>query len=158
DLDLLRARVAGIRIDLETVRVPARNPVRVLERALYGLFLLLVRPFAPLEERKEAILERLLAVPACLAEARQSLEPVAPPVAALGAEIALTGPLFVDEIERTLRQHFPGEAERIEFATQRARLAFVKYQDECERSAVAGAPFAIGEAAMNEKLRREHLL
>ncbi len=158
DRDLLRARVAGMRIDLEQVRVHAHNPVRAVESAIYGLFLLKVRPFAPLDERKELMLERMVAVPVALENARASLESVAPPVAALASEIALTGPLFVDDLVRDLRQHFPGEAERIEFAGQRARLGFARFQEAIEKSGDPATSAAIGEDAMNAKLAREHLL
>ncbi len=158
DRDLLRARVAGMRIDLERVRVHAHNPVRAVESAIYGLFLLKVRAFAPLDERKELMLERMVAVPVALERARASLEGVAPPVAALASEVAITGPLFVDDLVRDLRQRFPGEAERIEFAGQRARLGFARFQEEIEKSGDPGVPYAIGEAAINEKLAREHLL
>lgn len=158
EIELLRARTAALRIDLEVVRGHVRNPVRPVQNALHGLFLLLARPFAPIEERKEALLARMTAVPGCLEAARASLGPVAPPVAALAAEMALRGPLFVDEIERALRPDFPGEVERIEFAGQRARLGFVEYQEAIERSAAPEAPFAIGTEALNRKLHDEHLL
>ena len=158
DRDLLRARVAGLRIDHEIVRVHAHNPVRAVESALYGLFLLQVRTFAPLDERKELMLERMVAVPAALEAARASLEGVALPVASLASEVAMTGPAFVDDLVRELRGRFPGEAERIEFAGQRARLGFARFQEEIEKSGDPNASFAIGEEAMNQKLAREHLL
>src|SRR5688572_19568267 len=59
DHTYLCSRVWTLRTEVEELRVHARNPVRYPERALRGVFLLLARPFAPLEERKEAILERL---------------------------------------------------------------------------------------------------
>jgi len=160
DLAYLRSRVWALRTKIEDLRVHARNPVRYPERALRGVFMLLARPFAPLEERKEAILSRLMAIPTYLERARVNLEPTAEIVARAALEVTVTGPSFVDEVTRTLRRAFPGEAERIEFAAQRARAGFLAYQEHLERELLprTDGAFAIGERAMNDRLRHEHLL
>jgi len=160
DLALLRSRIAGMRCDLEQIRTQSRNPVRYPETALLGVFLLVARPFAPLEERKEAMLARLMAIPDYLSGARACLDDVSTAAVDIASEVALTGPGFVDDVVRMLLRGFPGEAERIEHAGARARLGFLQYQDylEQELRPRATGRFAIGEAVMNAKLEREHLL
>src|SRR5690349_3815423 len=60
DQMLLRSRIDAMRFHLESLPALARNPVRFTETAMQGIFLLMERPFAPLEERKELLLTRLL--------------------------------------------------------------------------------------------------
>ena len=160
DYALLRSRIASLRVDLEDLKVYARNPARFPETALRGVFLLAARPFAPLEERKEPILARLMAIPDYLHEARASLGQVPEVLLDIASEVNASGPAFVEEVVRTLLRSFPGEAERIEHAGGRARAGFLQYQEflEGELSRRVGGSFAIGERWMNYKLEREHML
>ena len=149
-----------MRAELEEIKTHSRNPARYPETALTGVFLLMARNFAPLEERKEAILARLLAVPDYLKAARANLQQVPDAFLGVAADITGSAPAFVDEVTRTLAKSFPGEAERIEHAGERARVGFLQYQEFIERDLEAkiGGSFAIGERWMNYKLQREHLL
>jgi uncharacterized protein (DUF885 family) len=160
DYALLRSRISGLRGDLEEIRWPARNPALYPETALNGIFLLMARPFAPLEDRKEAILDRMHAVENYLASARKNLEQVPGVYLGVASEMTLGGLAFVDEVVRTLLRSFPGEAERVEHAGQRARAGLLQYQEFLDRDldARAGGDFALGERWMNFKLEREHLL
>ncbi len=160
DLAYLETRVWALRTEIEELRVHALNPARYPERALRGVFMLLARPFAPLEERKESILDRLVAIPEYLEGAWRNLVPVPEVVARTALEITITGPGFVDEVTRALRRTFPGEAERIEFASERARAGFLTYQQRLETELLprSGGTLGIGAEAMNAKLRHEHLL
>jgi uncharacterized protein (DUF885 family) len=160
DFTLLRSRVESMRFQLEELRTLARNPVRFTETAMQGVFLLMERPFAPLDERKEALLARLIAIPDYLERARTSIEQVPPVFADLARELNLTGPSYVDDVARALMRHFPHEAERIEHAAGRARVGFSRYQEFLERELTRhiGGSHAIGEGAMNALLQKEHLI
>lgn len=160
DLAYLESRVWTLRAEIEDLRTHALNPVWYPDRALRGVFMLLARPFAPLEERKEAILDRLVAIPDYLESAFRNLEPTSEVVMRTAIEVTLAGASFVDEVTRTLCRSFPGEAERIEFAGQRARVGFLSYQERIERELMPRAkPVAgVGAEAMNAMLRHEHLL
>lgn len=160
DFALMRSMISATRADLEEIKVYARNPVLYPETALNGVFLLMARPFAPLDERKEAVLERLMAIPDYLAAAQANLQQAPELFVRIAGEVNLSGPQFVDEVMRTLLRGFPGEAERIEHAGERARVGFLQYQEFLERDLRprAGGSFAIGERWMNYKLERQHLL
>src|SRR5947208_2799432 len=147
DFALLRSRVAALRADLEEIRVPQRNPGLFLERAFNAVHLLIARSFAPLDERKEAAVARLMAIPEYLEAVKPNLQQVPPELLASAQEMAAQGPTFVDEIVRTLLRQFPGEAERLEHAGNRARSGFLKFNDWMERELKprAGGTFAIGE-------------
>ena len=160
DLALLRSRIAAMRIRLESIREHSKNPARFPETAMMCVFLLYARPFAPLDERKEALLERLMGIPAYLEGAQRTIERAPELFAKVVAEVNLTGPSFVDEIARGMTRSFPAEAEHIEFAAARARVGFSHYQEFLEKDLAAriGGSHAIGEPAMNDLLAREHLL
>ena len=160
DRTLLRSRIDTMRFPLETPTACARNPVVFTERAMRGLFLLMERPFAPLDERKEVLLARMLAIPEYLEGARESLGDVPPVFADLARELNVTGPAYVDEVARVLERRFPAETERIEHAAGRARVGFSRFQDFLERELpkMTRGTHAIGEDALNDLLRREYLL
>lgn len=160
DATLLRSRVASLRYQYESLPVLTRNPVRFSETAMQSIFLLMERPFAPLDERKEVLLARLLAIPAYLERATHSLTSVPAVFAETARDVNLTGPSYVDEVARALIRHFPGEGERIEHAASRARVGFSRYQEFLERELPLreGGSLAIGEPALEELLRREHLI
>ena len=160
DFAVMRSKVASMRADLEEIRRHTRNPAIYSEVALNGLFAVMARPFAPLEERKESILSRLMAVPDYLTAARANLTEVPAVFRDIAAEVNASGPGFVDSMAAELIRSFPGEAERIEHAASRARVGFIQYQEFLDRDLKGrvGGSFAIGERWMNYKLEREHLL
>jgi len=159
EVALLEARVAGMKNDFDLMRCHQRNPVRYPETALNGLFVLYARPFAPLEERKEPIIQRMLAIPEYLQAAARNLRDVPQVYLEIASDMALSGPAFLDDVVRTLRGEFPGEAERIEHAGAEARIGFLRYQEMLERSkSLEGPACAIGADVFNDRLRNEHLL
>lgn len=157
---VLRAKISGMRADLEEIRMPARNPARYPDTALRGVHLLLQRGFAPLDERKEAILARMMAIPDYLAAAQANLGPVPAPILERAAELSGSGITFMEEVTQRLIRHFPAESERLEHAGSLARRGFAQYQELLLRELAprAGGTVAIGERWMNYKLEREHML
>lgn len=160
DHALLRSRIAALRADIEEIRMHQKHPGLFLARSFLGVQLLLSRSFAPLEERKEAVVERLMAIPAYLESAQANLGAVAPFLMAQSLKVAADGPGLVDDVLRTLMRQFPGEAERLEHAASRARTGFLRFQEYLEKEVRPreGGAFAIGERWMNFKLEREHLV
>jgi hypothetical protein len=160
DHAVLGSRIAAMRADLEEIQVYQHNPAIYPLTALEGIFLLMARGFAPLDERKEMVLSRMQAVPDYLKAARANFTQVPDTFLAVAAEVTLSGPGLVDEVARSLIKSFPGETERIEHAAGRARMGFLQYQEFLDRDleAKVGGTFAIGERWMNYKLGRQHLL
>lgn len=160
DYALLRSRISVLRAGIEETRVHARDPVRILRTALDGVALLTARPFAPLEERKEAILARLMAIPDYLEGARAGLEPMPAVWIGLALEVADGAPGFVQGVVHGLLGAFPNDAERIEHAGVRANAALAAFRDSLERDlgGRAGGDFALGERWLDFLLEREHML
>jgi uncharacterized protein (DUF885 family) len=155
---LLDSRVAAIAIEMDESRLFARDPLRPIETALRGVQRLIARPFAPLDERKDAALERLMAIPKYLDDARATLDAVPEDLRVLAVDAARYAPGSVDALTRGLIRQFPGESERIEHAGGRARVGLLRYQEFLERGLEprAGETVAIGAGALESKLRREH--
>jgi uncharacterized protein (DUF885 family) len=160
DYALLRSRISVLRAELEEIRAHARDPVACLRTALDGVALLVTRPFAPFEERKEAILGRLMAIPEYLAAACASLEQVPEAWVELALEVTDGGPPFVNDVAHALLRAFPNDAERIEHAGVRASAGFAAFREALERDLGprAGGDFALGERWLDFRLEREHLL
>lgn len=160
DYALLRSRISAMRADLEEIKVHQKSPALFLMRAFQGVHLLLSRQFAPLDERKEAVVARLMALPDYLESAQANLKSVPPELLRIGLDLASQGPGFVDDVVRTLMRSFPGEGERLEHAGSRARTGFLRFRDHLEKTLgpESQGSFAIGERWMNYKLEREHLL
>ena len=160
DYALLRSRIGLLRAELEEIRAHARDPVGCLRTALDGVALLVARPFAPLEERREAIIGRLMAIPEYLAAACASLEQVPAAWVELALEVADGGPPFINDVAHALLRAFPNDAERIEHAGVRASAGFVAFREALERDLGprAGGDFALGERWLDFRLEREHLL
>ena len=63
DFALLRSRLSTLRAELEELRLPQRTPTLFLDRAFRAVHLPLSRTSAPADERKEAAVARLMAIP-----------------------------------------------------------------------------------------------
>lgn len=157
---LLDAQVAAMSIALEAGSRERHDPTRPVWTALTGLHRLVVRAFAPLEERKEAVVARLMAIPDYLDQARAVLDGPPAILGALASEVGRAAPGYVDEVARGLIRSFPGEAERIEHAGGRARMGFLRFQDFLERELRGRdpGPAAIGPEALERRLRDVHLI
>lgn len=157
---LLRARISGMRADLEEIKTQTRDAARFPETALLAVHLLLSRSFAALDERKEAILARMMAVPEYLEGAQANLVPAPLEAIEHAAQMSGSGITFMEEVTHQLIRHFPAEAERIEHAGSLARRGFAQYQEflRAELAPRAVDAAGIGERWMNYKLEREHLL
>lgn len=160
DHALLRSRISALRSDLEEIKVAQKRPAIYLMRAFQGVHLLLSRSFAPLDERKEAAVSRLMAIPEYLESAKANLDRVPPVTLRIALQMASQGPGFVDDVVRQLLRQFPGEAERLEHAGSRARTGFLRFHDHLDKELrpKSEGSFAIGERWMNYKLEREHML
>jgi hypothetical protein len=158
DYALLRSQLAALRAELDEIRRSARDPVRCLRTALDGV-LLLTRPFAPFDDRKEALIARLIAIPEYLEAAHLALEPAPPVWLETALEVADGAPVLVNEIVRSLLREFPQESERIEHAGARANSGIVQFRETIERQGAGpGGAWALGARWLEFVLEREHLL
>ncbi len=156
----LRSLLATERVTLDELRRDASNPSLPPFVALDSVFQLATRRFAPLEERKEALLERLMGIPDYLEGARLSLQQPTAVGLAAAHDLGMNGPAYLDGVVRDLLRAFPGEAERIEHAGERARVGLFQYQEFVDNDlrARGESSAAIGERWLNHLIERQHLL
>ncbi len=164
DRQALLAWLRGQVIDWEVIQWHTKEPSLYLDHALYGAYLLLARPFAPLSQRVESLVHRLREVPRLLAEAQRTLRPAqVPPVyleTALetleGAKsfLSMTVPAAVQDLtDESLRR----EALK---AADTAGAALIEFEGWLKQQVAPAAQglFAVGPDVFRELLRTEHLL
>ena len=137
-----------------------RNPNFYAEIPVYGIFMLLAREFAPIEERAKSVTARLDEVPRLLATAQANVEN--PPKVFTEVAIQTTEggiEFFKNAIPEFARQ-VPQVSRRMLQANQRALDAYADFlaflnKDLLPRS---HGSFAVGRAHFEERLRLEHAL
>ncbi|HEV8335385.1 MAG TPA: DUF885 domain-containing protein [Candidatus Polarisedimenticolia bacterium] len=161
DLQLLAGELrTALRIE-EELRLPHRNPGSYLEDATYGVYLLMMRDFAPAEERARSAVSRLNAVPAMLDEARENLsrpEEVPPLWAEMSADLTASAAEFFTQSIPWSRELSPGLHSDFRRASESARRAVEGYERflaEKIRPAARG-DYAVGREMFDFMLREAH--
>ena len=160
DCLLWEAKFAGEHLSFEHLRWFENNPAIYIELCLYGLFVLIIRQFAPLEQRMESLLGRLCEIPRVLNQARQNLKNPLQIFTQVAMQMVEGGEQFFGVLIPQMAQKVPQLKDDILQANAQAREAFGQMLmflngDLLPRST---GQFAIGEELFNFKLSREHLL
>jgi uncharacterized protein (DUF885 family) len=148
--------------EMEVVRGEYRNPGEYLDVAMGGVFLLIVKDFAPLPERLQSVLGRLNEVPRVLAEAKKNIVPKETPK--LWAKMALESGqmgmgLFAGLIP-ALAQQAPDIADELNEAAQVAAHAAQDYVGWLEQEVITHAQgeFPAGRELFETLLRENHMV
>ncbi|HEU68960.1 MAG TPA: DUF885 family protein, partial [Candidatus Acetothermia bacterium] len=148
--------------DFEKMRTHERSPGTYLNECLGGVFLLLMRNFAPLRVRMSAAVGRLQEVPRVLAQGKENLVPERVPKvwAEIGLEGAKRGMVLFRVVVPLLALRVPHLFPRVLRASRRAAGALRDYIAFLEREVLprARGEFAVGKELFEEILREDHLL
>ena len=98
DLALARARLANYDVSLRLMDELRRNPIGVPATVVQTIFVMLVRDYAPLEERLGAILARMQKVPAYCEKGKRAFEKPIAKFLELAAELAAQGGPFLARV------------------------------------------------------------
>ncbi len=162
DFTLIRQLAKSFQRGFEKTRDHERSPGMYLDEALGGVFLLLMRNFAPLRVRMKSVVGRLAEVPRVLSQGKENLIPERVPK--VWAEVAIEGgkrslvlfrtviPLLSLRTPRLLPRAF--RASRAASAAVRDYVAFL----EREILPRAEGEFAAGKELFEEILREDHFL
>ncbi|MFU8796231.1 MAG: DUF885 domain-containing protein [Dehalococcoidia bacterium] len=146
----------------ETLKDHIRNPVGYCNEGMGGVFLLLIKEFAPLEERLEKVLGRLREVPRVLAQGKENIEPeTVPPVwNQIAQESAQQGLALFNMLIPALAQQTPKLAPQLNEASQKATQAVQGYVEFLQQRVAPAAKgdFAVGKDIFEELLRDDHML
>lgn len=153
DREILQNELRARLFDIEEMNEPAKNPLTY--NPANGIYLLLARDFAPLNERLISVRSRLLSIPAVLNAAKRNLKN--PPrvfteTAILQNKGAIS--LIRDELEEFVKQA-PAMRARLAPARQSAIRALEAYGVWLEKDLLPRSTgnFRIGKAAYVKKLR-----
>ncbi len=161
DAELARANLDVRAAEHESGFMQEKNPALWTGEAIFGAVSLMLRPFAPREERLLSLSERLHAIPSFLATLRVSLASSVPERWTLRAqrECRAAGRLFGPGLDAwlALEAGDPASLAAVRAAAVRARAAF----HECHEwlsalPAAAEEEYAAGEALFDVLLRRGH--
>ncbi len=160
DCSLLASDIALNILWYDKVAEWKRNPNFYAETPVYGIFLLLIREFAPLKDRMRSVLARLKDVPELLQAGRDNL--VNPP--RVFTEVAIEtiegGIQFFDTTVPELAADVPELRSDVLSANDRARAAYKDFLEYLKRDLLptSTGDFAIGKQLFEERLRTEHML
>lgn len=162
DLRLMIQLTKSALRDFEKLKNHLRNPNTYSEECMAGVFLLLVREFAPLEERLGKILGRLRAIPEVLARGRENIRPegVPPLWNQVAIESCQQGLALFTVLIPGLAQQVPKLATELNTASQNAAKAFEDYTSFLKETAAAEArgDFAVGQELFEELVHENHML
>lgn len=127
---------------------------------LSGTFLLIVREFAPLEQRVERIIGRLGHIPRVLEEGKNNLKSPARLHTQIAMEQAKSGIAFFGQAVPALGKDFPALAEGLGEASRKAAEAMQRYYDYLEKEVLprSTGDFALGKELFDWRLEHSHML
>lgn len=162
DLTLVVQVLKQIIRDYDQLRSYQRNPGVGTDNVLGGVYILIIRDFAPLPERMKSILGRLRQAPRVINEARNLIVPHEVPK--VWAEIAIQSArrgvgLFAGFVPM-LAEATPDLKEEVLEAGQAAASALNEYATWVEEHVLpkAQGDFAAGRHLFNEILREDHMV
>jgi len=144
-------------------RVHERNPGTYIDEVTQGVFLLIMKDFAPIGDRLRSAAARMQAVPRVLAEAKENLvaEQIPRVWADLAIEQAASAPgLFAGLLPQLAAEQAPELLGEITDAGRCAAEAVAGFIAFLRREVLpyANGEFAVGEALFNTILREDHLV
>jgi uncharacterized protein (DUF885 family) len=147
---------------LEKFKDHLRNPSTYCDECMGGVFLLLVKEFAPLEERLEKALGRLRAIPEVLTRGKENIrsEEVPPVWNEIALEGSQQGSALFTVLIPALAQQAPKLASDLNSASQSAARALENYARFLKETVgpKARGDFGAGKQLFEEMLRENHML
>jgi hypothetical protein len=158
DLTLAKSYLANSRIYIEQIRQMYLNPMNVPGNVINAIFIMVVRDYAPFEERMDYILARLGKVPAYCRDAMHVFtKPVDRYVAMAEELVTFGGPFLAQLVPALAEKGSQKHAPYIRDAGMKAAAALEAFIEH-----IKGLPttpdFATGTDAFNAMLHEYHLL
>ncbi len=148
--------------DAEVVRSEYRDPGLYLTLALAGVFLLIVKDYAPLPERLASVLGRVCEIPRVLQEGKANINPAETPKlwAQMALESAQMGVGLFAGLLPSLAPQAPEIAGELVEAAQAAAAAVQDYAAWIEGQVIPDAQgeFAAGRGLFEIMLRENHMV
>ena len=145
---------------LECERPWAKNPSIYPSLGIWGCFSLLVREFAPFEDRMRSMLGRMQAVPEMLMSCRENISNPAPVFVQVAHEVVPGATAFFRDVVSQVAASLPSMENELLIASRGALQAFLDFDRWLREDGCANAhgDFAIGAEVYEQKLFGEHYL
>jgi uncharacterized protein (DUF885 family) len=147
----------------EKIRPHMRDPGYYMNDVMTGVFILIMKEFAPLPERLRSVLGRMNEAPRVLEEARANI--VAEEVPRIWAEVALEQAgqapgLFTGLFPAMAAQAAPGMEQEFKEAGRKAAAAAQVFGDYLKAEVIpkAAGDFAVGREVFDEMLHEDHMV
>ncbi len=158
---MLQSAKAVVR-GFEKTREHSRNPGMYSQECMFGVFILLIKEYAPLEVRLEKVLGRLRAIPAVLAQGKQNIIPEeVPPVwNDIALESCQQGAGLFKMLIPALAPQVPHLSAALSEASREAARAFEEYTRFLQDAVAvkAAGNFAVGKELFEEMLHDDHMI
>ncbi|MCD6309712.1 MAG: DUF885 domain-containing protein [Candidatus Eremiobacteraeota bacterium] len=157
---LLQSYLYGSDRYLHRSREWQRDPSVYLDLAVFAPYILLIREYAPLEERVGSIIKRLEKIPDVLAQGKQNLENPPEIYTRIGEETAEGAIASLGTLFERVAEEVPSRKEEILSASKKAIDAiadFKKYLHEYLLP-ISKGNYAAGEELFNDILKNENYL
>ncbi len=162
DYTLINQLLKGFILDHDHKAAHLRDPGLYIGEAMEGVFALIIKDFAPLEQRLRSLAGRVKEVPRVLAEGKSNLQPArVPPVwVEVALEQARMGPALFEGLLPAMAENFPLLREELTGLGREAAAACSDFAAYLERDVMpaAAGDFAVGEDYFNTLLREQHLV
>lgn len=162
DHTLISQTLKGFTLEHERIEAHLRDPGLYLNEIMEGIFGLIIKDFAPLEQRLQSLTGRVKEAPRVLAQGKSNLEPgrVPPVWVEVALEQARMGPALFEGLLPSMAAGFPKLQQEL---TERGREAVAAFSDfaeylEKEVMPLAAGDYAVGEDHFNTLLREQHLV
>jgi uncharacterized protein (DUF885 family) len=160
DWRLLKNHLESDIKSFEEIRNWEKNPSLYVDSCLYGLFLLHLREFAPIEERAESFLSRMGKIPHRLKDAQHNLRDSPEIYTRLAIQVIESGQGFFKSVIPQLVHRVPKLKSKLENASKQASIAFENYKKflKDEHLPKSKGDYAIGKELFTFKLAKDHML
>ena len=159
DAAVLRISLRRTVRDHERLRPHERSPSVYIGTALSGCHLLVLRDFAPLEDRARSLLERIRQIPGVLACCERNLKDPPGVFLRIGADRARGGAAFLRTVIADIAERVPLLSSDLKAAASEAAEAFDGIAEHLSGlESAATSAFAVGKEHFEWLLREVHLL
>ena len=159
DRELLIANLKMELFQFEKLNHWQQNPNFYVDECIQGIYLLLLRDFAPLSVRAKNIAKRFAEVPRVLDEASQNIKNPSRTHTIAAIEELKTGETFFDQTTKELSKKIPELKQELLAGVKPAIKAMRSYQGKLKKLLpFLKADFAIGKDNFDYMLKTEHFL
>ena len=144
----------------EDIRHWEKNPSNYINACMYGLFLLILREYAPIDERAEAFLKRLEKVPAYINQAQKNLKGSPAIFTELAIAVTRGGQQFFESFVPKVAAMVPNLKADLEKASVAALKSFENFSNFLKNDYLpkSRGQYAIGRESFDFILKKNHMV